>query len=659
MTDQGRKDETRIQDAEPEKRGTEILDTIDSPEDLRRLKIPELVKLAQEIRQRIIAVVSRTGGHLAPSLGAVELAIALHYVFKTPGDKIIWDVGHQAYAHKLLTGRRDAFETLRQYGGISGFLRRDESPYDTFGAGHASTSISAALGIAYSRDLAGEHNHVVAVIGDGAMGCGLALEGLNNAGASGRDIIVVLNDNRMCISPNVGALAKYFTDIITTRTYIKLKTDIWELTGMIPSVGGRVRAAIRRLDESIKSLIVPGVIFEKMGFRYLGPVDGHNLSRLIRIFKYVKDLHGPILIHVYTIKGKGYFFAEKDASKFHSPGAFDKVTGNPKSRASAPAYSKVFAETLTELAQKRKEVIAITAAMAYGTGLDRFAEKFPDRFFDVGIAESHAVTFAAGLASAGYRPVVAIYSTFLQRAFDQIIHDVALQNLPVIFAVDRSGLVGEDGPTHHGAFDLSYLRQIPNMVVMAPKDELELKGMLKLALDYKEGPIALRYPRGAGTGVDLTQKIKEIKIGKGEILREGRDAMILAVGSLVWPSFQAAQMLKEASVGVANMRFVKPLDGRLLRRFYREGLKIITVEENTIRGGFGSAVMEFYEEHGMSDIKLKRLGIPDQFIQHGPREVLLEEIGLTARGIAAAVRKFLKKKADSQSKSNLNEAEQK
>jgi len=618
-----------------------MLDTIDSPEELRRLEIPELVELAEEIRERIISVVSRTGGHLAPSLGTVELAIALHYVFNTPVDKIVWDVGHQAYAHKLLTGRRGAFGSLRQYKGISGFLRRDESPYDVFGAGHSSTSISAALGIASARDLKGESYHVVAVIGDGAMGAGLAFEGLNNAGASGRDLIVVLNDNQMSISPNVGALARYFTDIITSQPYKKLKADIWELTGLLPRGAGRVRKAIREIDTSIKSLIVPGAFFEKIGFRYIGPIDGHNLSHLIRILRSVKEISGPVLVHVRTVKGKGYHLAEADASRFHGLDAFDKETGRSKTRETAPSCSEVFGKALTEFARRRQDIVAITAAMAKGTGLRVFAEQFPHRFFDVGIAEQHAVTFAAGLAVGGYKPVVAIYSTFLQRAFDQIIHDVALQKLPVVFAIDRGGLVGEDGPTHHGSFDLSFLRQIPNMVVMAPADEPELRGMLKLALDYQDGPIALRYPRGAVRGLDPGEQIKPLRVGKAVVLRQGKDAVILAIGSVVWPALEAAQLLQKYSVGVVNMRFVKPLDRPLLRRIYRKRLRIITVEENALEGGFGSAVMEFYEQNGMSDVKLKRLGIPDRFIEHGPRKMLLRKIGLDAEGIAKSVRKLL------------------
>jgi len=618
-----------------------MLDTIDSPEELRRLEIPELVELAEEIRERIISVVSRTGGHLAPSLGTVELAIALHYVFNTPVDKIVWDVGHQAYAHKLLTGRRGAFGSLRQYKGISGFLRRDESPYDVFGAGHSSTSISAALGIASARDLKGESYHVVAVIGDGAMGAGLAFEGLNNAGASGRDLIVVLNDNQMSISPNVGALARYFTDIITSQPYKKLKADIWELTGLLPRGAGRVRKAIREIDTSIKSLIVPGAFFEKIGFRYIGPIDGHNLSHLIRILRSVKEISGPVLVHVRTVKGKGYHLAEADASRFHGLDAFDKETGRSKTRETAPSCSEVFGKALTEFARRRQDIVAITAAMAKGTGLKVFAEQFPHRFFDVGIAEQHAVTFAAGLAVGGYKPVVAIYSTFLQRAFDQIIHDVALQKLPVVFAIDRGGLVGEDGPTHHGSFDLSFLRQIPNMVVMAPADEPELRGMLKLALDYQDGPIALRYPRGAVRGLDPGEQIKPLRVGKAVVLRQGKDAVILAIGSVVWPALEAAQLLQKYSVGVVNMRFVKPLDRPLLRRIYRKRLRIITVEENALEGGFGSAVMEFYEQNGMSDVKLKRLGIPDRFIEHGPRKMLLRKIGLDAEGIAKSVRKLL------------------
>ena len=620
-----------------------ILDTIDTPEDLRSLEIGQLPELAEEIRERITNVVSRNGGHFAPSMGAVELTLALHYVFNTPDDKLIWDVGHQAYVHKLITGRRERFPTLRQYGGISGFTKRSESVYDPFGAGHASTSISAALGIATARDLIGEDYRVIAVIGDGAMTGGLAFEGLNNAGASGRELVVVLNDNGMSISPNVGALSRYFTDLIASHLYNRIKADIWELTGRLSSFGEYLRSLVARVDDSIKSLIVPGILFERLGFRYFGPVDGHDVAHLIRIFRDIWDLSGPILVHVSTTKGKGCSFAEEDASRFHGSGPFDKVTGVSVGPKRGPSYSEVFGKTLTELAETRDQIVAITAAMCDGTGLRTFSERFPDRFFDVGISEGHAVTFAAGLATSGFRPVVAIYSTFLQRAFDHIIHDVALQALPVVFALDRGGLVGEDGPTHHGAFDLSYLRQIPGMVVMAPKDENELRVMLRLAVEYEDGPVGLRYPRGTGRGLMDGGQVS-LSIGRGEILREeGEDVTILAVGSMVWPCMDAAEILEEEGISaqVVNMRFVKPLDGGILQRIHEEGRPIVTVEENTVEGGFGSAVMEFYEKRGIGGLPIRRLGIPDRFIPHGSKEILMSQIGLNPGGIAAQVRKFL------------------
>ncbi|MCK4272043.1 1-deoxy-D-xylulose-5-phosphate synthase [bacterium] len=622
-----------------------ILDGINSPADLRKLSIPELVILSQEIREQIIAVVSEHGGHLAPSLGAVELAIALHYVFDTPRDKIIWDVGHQAYAHKLLTGRRDSFHTLRQYGGISGFCKRSESEYDVFDAGHASTSISSALGIACARDLAGEDFKVVAVIGDGSMTGGLAFEGLNNAGALGRDIIVVLNDNTMSISKNVGALSTYLTDLITNPLYNRLKGDIWQLTGKMARVGKRIRGLAGRMEESIKSFLVPGIFFEAFGFRYFGPIDGHNHTQLIKTLKQIKEFKGPILLHMLTKKGKGYKFAEQDASKFHGIGAFEKINGMVTSSKKVPSYTQVFGETMVQLAARNKKVVVITAAMSIGTGLTTFGERFPDRFFDVGIAEQHAVTFAAGLACQGYRPVVAIYSTFLQRAFDQIVHDVALQKLPVVFAIDRGGIVGEDGPTHHGVLDLSMLREIPNIVIMAPRDENELKHMLKTAVCYDGGPVAIRYPRGSGVGVPLKQRLKLIEIGKWEIVRQGSDAAILAVGSMVHPALKAAQKLskKVVDVTVINSRYIKPLDDDMLRDVAGRYNHIVTVEENVLAGGFGAAVLEFLTTERLDKVKVTRLGLPDRFIEHGPKGLLLSKLGLDDRGIFSSVLKELKR----------------
>ncbi|HID11143.1 MAG TPA: 1-deoxy-D-xylulose-5-phosphate synthase [Candidatus Latescibacteria bacterium] len=616
-----------------------LLDSIDGPEDLKKLTVPELEQLAGEIRERIISVVSRTGGHLAPSLGAVELALALHYVLDAPRDKIIWDVGHQAYAHKLITGRREQFPTLRQYGGISGFTKRFESPYDPFGAGHASTSISAALGFACARDMAGEDYKIVAVIGDGALTGGLAYEGINNAGALKKDLLVILNDNQMSISPNVGAISRVFTDFITAQVYNRLKNDIWELTGRLASLGEQVRRIVRRIDQSLKALIVPGIFFERLGFRYFGPIDGHDLPYLISVLQQVKDLHGPILVHVYTVKGKGYKPAEEDATTFHGVGKFDPETG-VSIKGEGPSYSDVFGRSLAELAEGKERVVAITAAMKEGTGLKYFAERFPERFYDVGIAESHAVVFAAGLAAAGMRPVAAIYSTFLQRALDPLIHDVALQKLPVVFAIDRAGIVGDDGPTHNGTFDIVYLRMVPDMVVMAPKHELELKAMLLTALEYEDGPIALRYPRGRGLGVDFSGEVESLPIGRAEVLREGRDGTIWAVGSMVYPSLEAANLLdaKGLSFGVVNARFVKPLDSELLLKSAQMG-PIVTVEEGALTGGFGSAVLEHLE--GFLSARVLRLGIPDRFIEQGKRDELLKMLGLDGEGIARSIEKWL------------------
>ncbi len=621
-----------------------VLDRIDSPEDVRRLTIPELVGLSAEIRDRIVSVVSQHGGHLAPSLGAVELTVALHYVFDTPRDKIIWDVGHQAYAHKLITGRRQSFDTIRQYGGISGFCKRSESEYDVFDAGHASTSISSALGMACARDLAGENFRVVAVIGDGSMTGGLSFEGLNNAGALGKDLIVVLNDNTMSISKNVGALSAYLTDLIANPLYNRLKDDIWLLTGKMPRVGRRLRALVHRTEESLKGFLVPGMVFEALGFRYFGPIDGHNYTQLIRTLKQIKEISGPVLLHVLTKKGRGYRFAEEDAPKFHGIGAFEKINGTVKKSKRAPSYTEVFGSTMVKMAARDKKIIAITAAMSIGTGLTEFARRYPDRFFDVGIAEQHAVTFAAGLACQGMRPVAAIYSTFLQRAFDQIVHDVALQCLPVVFAIDRGGLVGEDGPTHHGVLDLSMLRQIPNMTIAAPKDEDELRHLLYTATRYEQGPIAVRYPRGSGVGVPMTSRLKTIDIGTWEVLRQGRDTAILAVGSMVHPALQASDDLAQNSVDttVVNCRFVKPLDEALLKDIFGRHKHVLTVEENVLPGGFGDAVMEFLERNGLRDVTVSCMGLPDQFIEHGARDRLLEDVALNADGISRRVQKELK-----------------
>ncbi len=624
---------------------TSILERVNYPQDLKNLSIDELNQLAEELRQYVISVVSSVGGHLAPSLGAVELTLALHYVFDTPRDKIVWDVGHQAYIHKIITGRKSIFPTLRQYKGISGFTRITESEYDAFGVGHASTAISAALGMACARDHKKEDYSVVAVVGDGALTGGLAYEGLNNAGMLKKNLIVVLNDNRMSISPNVGAIAQYLTSIITAPPYNKLKDDIWELTHKLDGLGAKIRGSVRRLEEALKSVLVPGIVFERLGFRYIGPIDGHNLSILIRVLGQIKDRPGPILVHVLTKKGKGYQPAEDNATVFHGLGAFDPDTGRPKKKSEPPSYTDVFGRTLVQLARKDERIVGITAAMADGTGLNYLQKELPDRFYDVGIAEEHAVTFASGLALHGMKPVVAIYSTFLQRSFDQLVHDVGIQKIPVVFALDRAGLVGADGPTHHGSFDLSYLRIIPNFVVMAPKDEAELQDMLYTAVQYKDGPVAIRYPRGSGLGVPLKTTFREIPIGQSETIRAGKDVALLAIGYMVHRAEEAAALLEEqgVSVQVENMRFVKPLDARKLRRLAAEFPLLITLEENTVRGGFGTAVLEFLNENHLHRTKVVTLGLPDEFVEHGDKNILLENLGLHPEGIAKTVLTHLRK----------------
>ncbi len=616
------------------------LSKINSPDDLKSLSIPELAKLCREIRQFIIETVSETGGHLAPSLGVVEMTVALHYLLNKE-DRIVWDVGHQCYPHKIITGRRDHFQTLRQHGGISGFPKLTESEYDAFGVGHASTSISAALGMACARDLEGKDDHIVAVIGDGALTGGLAYEGLNNAGASGKNLIVILNDNSMSISPNVGAMAKYLTNIISNPLYNKIKSEIWDFTGKFDRMGQRIRWAARRMEESMKNFILPGLLFERLGFRYFGPVDGHNISSLIKLFQEVKNLNGPILLHVLTKKGKGFKPAEDNASIFHGLGKFNPKTGKVIKSSSIPTYTSVFGQTLTRLAENNDKVVAITAAMQLGTGLNEFAQKYPQRFFDVGIAEGHAVTFAAGLATRGYQPVVALYSSFLQRAYDQVIHDIALQNLPVIFAIDRAGLVGDDGPTHHGIFDLSYLTAVPNMVVMVPRDEEELRQMLYTALRYKKGPVAVRYPRGIGEGVTLTDQYASVPIGESTVLRQGKDIAIIAVGPMNYRAIKVAHLLQEEdhiSANVIDARFVKPLDENMLKKVFSQFKIVVTLEEGAIQGGFGSCVASYMTDHQFTGVEMIRCGIPDKFIDQGKRELLLDDIGLTVSRIVDEIR---------------------
>ncbi|NOY77014.1 MAG: 1-deoxy-D-xylulose-5-phosphate synthase [Calditrichaeota bacterium] len=619
-----------------------VLDRVNYPEDIKQLTLPQLSQLAEELRDYLVNVISKTGGHLAPSLGVVELTLALHYVLNTPKDKIVWDVGHQAYIHKIITGRKEKLSTIRQYGGLSGFTKVDESEYDTFGVGHASTSISAALGMAYARDYQGENFKVVAVIGDGALTGGISFEGLNNAGASGKDIIIILNDNKMSISPNVGAISSYLISMKTNPLYNRIKNDVWKLTGKMASVGANIRKTVQQIEKAIKAAITPGLLFEQFGFRYFGPIEGHNLSQLIRTLQDVKELHGPILLHVVTVKGKGYKPAEDDAPKFHGLGAFDKFTGLTLSKSSVPSYTTVFGKTLVDIADQDEKIVGITAAMPDGTGMAFMKDVHPDRFIDVGIAEQHAVTFAAGLAITGQKPVVAIYSTFLQRAFDEIIHDVALQNLPVVFALDRGGLVGEDGPTHHGVFDLSYLRMIPNFIIMAPKDEAELQDMLWTAIRYEKGPVALRYPRGAGLGVPLRKKYRELEIGKSETLRKGSDVAVLAVGRMVDYSLKAAHLLDENGISarVENMRFVRPLDTQKLDEIARKFKLVFTVEDNVVTGGFGSGVLEYFSGTG-KDVQVFRLGLPDAFVEHGAVSVLFEKLRLNPEGIAEQIRQTL------------------
>ena len=614
-----------------------ILDTINSPADVKALSMEELKQLAEEIRQLLISVIAKTGGHLAPNLGVVELTLALHRVFSTPEDKIVFDVGHQAYIHKIITGRREQFPTLRQYGGLSGFPKRSESAHDAFGTGHSSTSISAALGMAVARDIKQQDYNVIAVIGDGSMTGGMAFEALNNAGTLHKRMIVVLNDNEMSISKNVGAMSEYLYHLRTGETYNKIKHD---LEGWLKNMdfGSDVLKALRRLKGSVKYLMVPTSIFEELGFTYLGPIDGHDLPTLIEVMQAAKKIDGPVLVHVLTKKGKGYKPAEESPNKFHGTGPFEIATGKKITNPNAPVtYTEVFGKALTELADEDKDIIGITAAMPDGTGLSAFAKAHPTRFFDVGIAEQHAVTSAAGAAAAGLKPVAAIYSTFLQRAYDSVLHDICMQKLHVTLCLDRAGLVGDDGYTHHGVFDYAYLRSMPEMTVMAPKDENELRHMLKTAVDF-DGPISLRYPRGSGVGVDITELMQALPIGKAEVLREGQDVSIWAIGSMVQSAAQAAEKLAEQdiSAGVVNMRFVKPLDKELLLAQAREYGKIVTLEEGVLQGGVGSAVLEALNEAQLlTKCRVLTLGIPDEFVLHGDKKLLMKDLGLDVDAIVA------------------------
>ena len=622
-----------------------LLEKINSPADLKNISRDDLPQLAEEIRMAIVDVVSQTGGHLAPSLGAVELAIAIHYVFDTPRDKVIWDVGHQAYAHKLLTGRREQFRTLRQFNGISGFCRRSESPYDAFTTGHSSTSISAGLGIACAKDLKDENAKVIAVIGDGSMTAGIAYEGLNQTGDTHKDknLIVILNDNEMSISRNVGALSSFLRRKFSGKKIQELRKEAGDFLKSLPKFGDDIYQLAKRTEESLKTLVTPGMLFEAFNFEYFGPINGHKLNHLIDILNNIKHLKEPVLLHVSTQKGKGYPPAEKNPVYFHGCTQFEVETGNCLDQKSPnPSYTQVFGDTMVQLAKEDQKIIAVTAAMPEGTGLAQFSELFPERFFDVGIAEQHGVTFAAGMATENLKPVVAIYSTFLQRAYDQILHDVCLESLHVVFAVDRGGIVGEDGSTHHGLFDLCYLRNLPNMVVMAPKDENEMRRMLVTALKY-DGPIAFRYPRGAGTGTILEKDIQPLPIGKAQILKEGEDVLILAIGQSVCEALDAHSELAQLgiSAAVVNCRFVKPLDVELICSLAKKIPRIITVEENIRQGGFGSAVLEEFNDSGITGFQLERIGIPDTFVEHGPQNLLRSKYGIDADAIVETAKRLM------------------
>ncbi len=614
-----------------------LLDGIEYPRDVRRLAVADLPQLAEEIREEVISVVSEVGGHLASTLGAVELTLALHYVFDTPEDRIVWDTGHQAYAHKLICGRRNRLATIRQLGGVSGFLSRDESEYDVFGAGHAGTSISAALGMVVAKNLQGSSRKVVAVISDGGLSAGLTFEGLNQAGHLDKDLIVVLNDNEHFIDPRVGAVSSFLSKQFTTDFGVRWQKHLSALLSNLPR-GENLKYLARKLRDSFVGLMTPGFLFESLRFQYVGPIDGHNISEMVTTLENVKHVEGPTLVHVMTKKGKGYALAEQDPVKYHAVTPFHVLTGKPKKdKGPIPSYTEVFARTLIKVAKENPSVVGITAAMGSGTGIDKLSKEIPGRSYDVGIAEQHAVTFAAGMATEGWIPVVAIYSTFLQRGYDQILHDVCLQNLHVVFALDRGGLVGADGPTHHGVFDFAYMRSIPNLVVMAPKDENELQHMLKTAVDHP-GPISLRYPRGEGWGVEMDRELRNLEIGKAELLRSGKDIAILAIGHTVLPALRAAEDLAPLGIdaAVVNARFVKPLDRDLLRDVVKRVPALITVEDHAVAGGFGSAVLEFLADEGISDVRVRRLGVPDRFIPHGTQDELRKLCGFDQEAITQA-----------------------
>jgi 1-deoxy-D-xylulose-5-phosphate synthase len=621
-----------------------ILKTIHSPADLKRLSPAQFPPLCQELREQIIDAVSNVGGHLASNLGVVELTVALHYLLDTPQDKIVWDTSNQAYTHKLLTGRREQFHTLRQYGGLSGFCKREESVYDTFNAGHAGTGVSAAYGMVEAREQLGQKHKVVCIVGDGAMTAGMTLEGLHHAGGLGKDFLVILNDNQMSISKNVGAISSYLNRTFTGEFYTKMREETGQLLRKIPHIGSDVEKFARRAEELAKGAILPGLLFEELGFRYAGPIDGHNFEHLLPTLENVLKMKGPVLLHVITKKGLGYEPAVKNPVWFHACPPFIRETGIPAKKAARPSYTQIAVDSLVKLAREDKRIVAITAAMCEGTGLNAFEKEFPDRLYDVGIAEQHAVTFAAGLAAQGMRPVVAMYATFLQRAYDQVVHDVATQNLPVTFCIDRGGLVAEDGTTHHGAFDYAFLRHVPNMIVMAPKDENELQHMLKTGLEH-DGPASVRYPRGVSLGVRMDPAPKALPIGKGELLREGTDVAIVAIGVPVWQAVKAAEQLSQEglSTAVINARFAKPLDHELIVSVAKQVRYVVTVEEGCKMGGFGSAVLEALSDAGVTGVTTKILGLPDWYIEQGPQDLLRERYGLTTEGIYRSVKELVGK----------------
>ncbi|MEI8181249.1 MAG: 1-deoxy-D-xylulose-5-phosphate synthase [Desulfomonile sp.] len=620
-----------------------ILETIESPEDLKSLPLESLKDLAAEIRDLIINTVSKRGGHLASSLGVVELTLAILKVFSPPDDRIVFDVGHQAYAYKILTGRRDVFGTLRTKGGISGFPKRTESDYDIFDVGHAGNAISVAAGLAQARCFSGGNHKVIAVVGDGSLTCGVSYEGLNQAGAAEKDLIIILNDNEMSISPNVGAIAAYLNRIMTGQLVTRFREDVKNILKNVPGIMGRSMYALaKQFEDAMKGFITPGRLFEDLGFNYVGPIDGHQIKHLIDTFNNIKRFRKPVLVHTITCKGKGYCWAEENPSRFHGVGPFEIESGKGEVVEGPPTYTTVFGRTLVRLAIKDARIVAITAAMEYGTGLAEFARLFPNRFFDVGIAEQHGVIFAAGLAREGFKPVVAIYSTFMQRGYDHLIHDVCMQNLPVVFAMDRAGIVGEDGPTHHGVFDIAFARNIPGFTVMAPSDEEELADMLSTALTL-DGPCAIRYPRAQGVGVQLKKEATVLPHGKGRLLVDGHDLLIAAIGSMVVRSVEAARILAEEGISIAvlDARFVKPLDADLILSKASQVGRVVTVEEGILAGGFGSAVLELLSDHGLEAVKVCRVGIPDAFVGHGTREELLVDLGLTGHGIADRCRSMV------------------